>query len=418
MPVPYPKPACPLQPGRAAYLLLLAVSAANLMTCEEANPPTAARGPSETAAATSPGPELGSRADLTAQGTIPLPINQTANSSGTLFGITQSGTGRNGSFTISNPNNTQVALYAQHSGLGTGGWFRILNPGSTAPALYGSTNGSGLAGRFQIFNTSSTSPALYATTDGIGQAFSATSTGLGKAGEFQVSNSGSPSPALAASTRGYGRAGQFQIINSNNNAGAVSASTDGTGPVISAATTGQGYAGYFSINNNSNSSPAMYVTTFGTGWAGQFLGHSRGKGVYIATNGGAGLQVVGGSKQAVVPTAGGARSLYTEESSEVWFTDYGFGQLRNGRARILIDPVFAQTINAEEPYHVFLQARGRAELYVGECTPLGFEVRLKDGDPDIEFSYRVVAKRRGFESARLEAAPWADDAVALSRPDR
>jgi hypothetical protein len=35
-------------------------------------------------------------------------------------------------------------------------------------------------------------------------------------------------------------------------------------------------------------------------------------------------------------------------------------------------------------------------------------VALKDGDPNAEFSYRVVAKRLGFEEKRLEPAPWAD----------
>jgi hypothetical protein len=76
--------------------------------------------------------------------------------------------------------------------------------------------------------------------------------------------------------------------------------------------------------------------------------------------------------------------------------------------RVRLDPSFAQTINPDEPYHVFLQVRGNAELYVGETTPLGFEVSLRAGDPNAEFSYRIVAKRLGFERKRLEAAPWAD----------
>lgn len=42
---------------------------------------------------------------------------------------------------------------------------------------------------------------------------------------------------------------------------------------------------------------------------------------------------------------------------------------------------------------------------------------LKDGDPNAEFSYRIVAKRLGFEGKRLERAPWADQ-VALPVPDQ
>ncbi len=161
------------------------------------------------------------------------------------------------------------------------------------------------------------------------------------------------------------------------------------------------------------------MRTTGSDFAARFQAiNSTSKGVLIETKGGAGLQVVGGSKNAVVRTPSGAKALYTEESTEVWFTDYGFGRLANGRVRVLLDPSFAQTINPDEPYHVFLQARGRAELYVGESTPLGFEVVLKDGDPNAEFSYRIVAKRLGFEQKRLEPAPWLDRLDGPGGPNR
>lgn len=143
-------------------------------------------------------------------------------------------------------------------------------------------------------------------------------------------------------------------------------------------------------------------------WAGYF--GSNGNGVQISTpSGKTGLSVSGGSKNAVVATASGSRLLYTEESTEVWFTDYGFGKLANGTASVGIDPVFAQTVNLQEPYHVFVQAYGDAEIYVIDRTPTGFEVRLRCGDANVEFSYRLVAKRAGFEGQRLERAPWADN---------
>ena len=31
------------------------------------------------------------------------------------------------------------------------------------------------------------------------------------------------------------------------------------------------------------------------------------------------------------------------------------------------------------------------------------------GDPGVEFAYRLVTVRRGYEEVRLERAPWADD---------
>lgn len=104
----------------------------------------------------------------------------------------------------------------------------------------------------------------------------------------------------------------------------------------------------------------------------------------------------------------GARSLYCEEASEVWFVDYGFARLDGGLTVVTIDPVFAQAVNLTEPYHVFIQAYGAADLYVSSRSEDAFEVQLREGDPAVEFSYRLVAKRLGFEDARLARAPWAD----------
>jgi hypothetical protein len=141
-----------------------------------------------------------------------------------------------------------------------------------------------------------------------------------------------------------------------------------------------------------------------SGYAGYF--QSVGHGVLIYSGSGkTGLAVYNGTKSAAVEAGGTTHLLYCEESSEVWFTDYGFGRLKGGSAVIDIDPVFAQTVALSEPYHVFLQPYGNADLYVAERTAGSFEVRLGDGDPEAEFSYRIVAKRKGFETQRLELAP-------------
>jgi hypothetical protein len=51
-------------------------------------------------------------------------------------------------------------------------------------------------------------------------------------------------------------------------------------------------------------------------------------------------------------------------------------------------------------------------MYVAETTPLGFTVVFRGGnDRNAEFSYRVVAKRKGFETKRLDRMPWADNTV-------
>lgn len=144
------------------------------------------------------------------------------------------------------------------------------------------------------------------------------------------------------------------------------------------------------------------------GWAGYFIS-SNGSGVYASVpTGHVGLNT-NGTKPAVVRTDDGARLMYAEEATEVWFADYGFGQLEGGTAVILIDALFAQTVNLDEPYHVFLQVYDDADLYVTNRTTDSFEVQLRGGDDTAEFSYRIVALRLGFEENRMERAPWADN---------
>jgi hypothetical protein len=165
----------------------------------------------------------------------------------------------------------------------------------------------------------------------------------------------------------------------------------------------------------STTGPAWAVnahTASPTGWAGVFL--SAGNGVYVGTpTGKVGLTVVGGSKAAAVQTAEGASLLYSEEATEVWFADYGFGKLQDGHAVISIDPLFAETVNLEVGYHVFLQVYGDAVVYVSSRTPTQFEVKMRNGDPNVEFSYRLVAKRLGYETDRLQTGPWLGAGVSI-----
>ncbi len=143
------------------------------------------------------------------------------------------------------------------------------------------------------------------------------------------------------------------------------------------------------------------------GWAGFFLSDNA-NGVYISAPN-VGLNVAGGTKNAVVAADDGGRLMYSEEATEVWFSDYGFGQLQDGSAVIAIDPIFAQAVNLEYAYHVFLQVYDNAELYVTDRTAEGFTVLLREGAPDAGFSYRIVARRLHHEDARMARAPWADN---------
>ena len=112
-----------------------------------------------------------------------------------------------------------------------------------------------------------------------------------------------------------------------------------------------------------------------------------------------------GSVKGSVKVDNGSRNvaLYAMQSPENWFEDAGSGQLSNGSARIELDSIFAQTVNAGVEYHVFLTPKGDSEgLYVSKETPQGFEVHeQRGGHSNIAFDYRIMAKRMGYEKVRL-----------------
>jgi len=111
-----------------------------------------------------------------------------------------------------------------------------------------------------------------------------------------------------------------------------------------------------------------------------------------------------GTKSAVVKLKNGEGvSLYAVESAENWFEDFGSSTLKEGKAVVDIDPIFAETVNTEVVYRVFLTPEDDCKgLYVTNKKGCSFEVReLNGGKSNIPFSYRIVAKRKGYEDLRL-----------------
>lgn len=115
-----------------------------------------------------------------------------------------------------------------------------------------------------------------------------------------------------------------------------------------------------------------------------------------------------GTKLAVVETANyGRRGLYAIESPGVWFEDFGSASLVAGEARVAFEPIFAETVNLDANYHVFLTPLGEEPvlLFVTAKSATGFTVRgvTLDGQPaECAFDYRIVAKRQGYEDVRME----------------
>lgn len=170
-----------------------------------------------------------------------------------------------------------------------------------------------------------------------------------------------------------------------------------------AGTADDGIAGYF-INNSSQGDTPVVI------YAGNSASTALLQATNLGTSQGCTIESTGtisctGSKSAVVPVDGGARkvALYAIEGPENWFEDLGGAQLVDGAAVVHLESTFAQTINTDVDYRVFLTPNGDCKgLYVTNKTANSFEVReLAGGISDISFDYRIIAKRRGYENVRL-----------------
>jgi hypothetical protein len=209
--------------------------------------------------------------------------------------------------------------------------------------------------------------------------------GAGGAGVYgQISTNGQSS---TGSTWPFAGGGVWGDGGASNNYGVIGTADDHSAGIFYNSGTG-----YY----------ALYATA--TDSAGIPFGayNGSGKGCNIDASGNINCS---GSKNAVVPIDGGQRkvALSAVESPKNWFEDFGSEQLSKGVAVVRLDPDFAQTVNTELEYHVFLTPKGDCRgLYVSQETPASFEVHeLGNGKSDVRFDYRIVALRKYFENIRM-----------------
>lgn len=108
-----------------------------------------------------------------------------------------------------------------------------------------------------------------------------------------------------------------------------------------------------------------------------------------------------GTESAAVPLSDGKMV----KVFSMWFEDFGSGKLASGGVRVDLDPAFARTVNTAS-YHVFVTPKGENNgLYITNETPESFEVRESNGGRSaVEFDYRIVAHRKGYEHLRVPDA--------------
>ncbi len=116
--------------------------------------------------------------------------------------------------------------------------------------------------------------------------------------------------------------------------------------------------------------------------------------------------------------------LHAPETPEVYFEDYGEGQLVNGIAHITLDSTFAQTvtINDKHPLRVFIQLEENENckgVITKNKTATGFDVvELNGGTSNTPFEWHIVCNRADqilnggkvskFADLRFEKAPAED----------
>lgn len=105
-----------------------------------------------------------------------------------------------------------------------------------------------------------------------------------------------------------------------------------------------------------------------------------------------------GSVSTIVKDVSGSEvTLHCPETPEIYFQDFGEGELVNGRAHISIDPTFSKniTVNSMHPLRAFIQLNGDCKgVYTVNETQTGFDViELQGGQSNVKFHWTVTANR-------------------------
>lgn len=388
----------------------------------------------------------------------PLMIDNGSFNSYTLLArLYGSGTGTSGAFRNYNPNNTHINMYSFSAATNVNaraGMFGVYNSVSQTHAIQAYTKGTGSAiygwtptscginsycGVFSIEKNTNIRPAVYGKTFGIGSGIYGLNTSLNPsattahAGYFMTTSTDglNPSHTVKVDQWDLGDGVNSNLLNPNTvNMAAVRGTAVAQGAGVMGINNGvtNGYAGFFQTFQAANTATAglrvnnwgqgngIRVTAFQptgygiqassqnySGWFGPIFPWPASVGIYVNGD----VDKFGVNNAVVRNAADQIMVLPSIESAEVWFEDFGFGTLVDGEVVISIEPEFLTTINTTEPYHVHIQLEGLCAggVIVTDKTPASFRVvHTPPGSSqqcDAPFSYRITAKRKGYENLRL-----------------
>jgi hypothetical protein len=206
------------------------------------------------------------------------------------------------------------------------------------------------------------------------------------------------------------------VIRQDGNVGIGVTSPDDKLEVSEGSSEGGGYTAITGDCWGSNNAGAYYgVYGYAHEVGGMGVGHFVG--VYGSRTGGAtgyGVYYSGGmsgtSKAGlIVRTDNGPKEVCFHQATESWLEDFGSGQIWGGRAQVQLAGDFRQTVTVSDthPLKVFITPNADIGRWWVEKGSAGFVLMAPEAPEGARFDYRVVAKRRGYEDLRLEAAPAA-----------
>lgn len=120
---------------------------------------------------------------------------------------------------------------------------------------------------------------------------------------------------------------------------------------------------------------------------------------------------VEGSKARICDTENfGTRKLYAYETPTPYFGDIGSGVLNeDGICYVAVDDIFAETVNCDIEYQVFLQKEGPGDLWVDSKEAAYFVVK---GTPNLPFSWEMKVLQKDYEYLRLEDEALGNETIS------
>ncbi len=107
-----------------------------------------------------------------------------------------------------------------------------------------------------------------------------------------------------------------------------------------------------------------------------------------------------GAKNASVGTSEGNQLVYSIESPEVWFEDFGTATLVNGQVTVNLDPLYLETvfIDATHPMIITVTPQGDCKgMYVVPGTTSFTVKELNNGTSNTTLSYRITCRRLNYQ---------------------